>query len=170
MSSLVKRILSAAVLAPVVIGAVWYGGWPFYTLMAIGYGISVQEWSRLSIREGRVRWGILGAGIVYVGAAFLSCIWLRTFEDWGFFLLLYVFFAVWACDIGAYTFGKLIGGPKMAPKVSPNKTWAGLIGGCISAVAAVMLYHHWLGARLGEPIIQRFSYLFQFALGLFLAV
>ncbi len=170
MSPLVKRILSAAVLAPLATYAIWFGGIPFYILMALAFGISVQEWSRLSLREGRVNWKLLAAGVVYIGVAFMACIWLREFEDWGFFLLLYVFFAVWACDIGAYTFGRLIGGPKMAPSVSPNKTWAGLVGGCLSAIAAVMLYDAWLSTRLGEPVIERFSYFFQATLGMLLAV
>lgn len=170
MSTLLKRILSAVVLAPIAIAAVWYGGWLFYVLMAAVFGISLQEWSRLSLREGRINWKLLVAGIVYIATACLCAIWIRNYESWGFYLLLYVFFAVWACDIGAYTAGRLIGGPKMAPKVSPNKTWAGLIGGCFAAVAAVMLYDLWLGTRIGSPIIERFSLFFQFTLGLLLAV
>jgi phosphatidate cytidylyltransferase len=41
---------------------------------------------------------------------------------------------VWATDIGAYAFGRMIGGPKLAPSVSPNKTWSGAVGGLVSAV------------------------------------
>lgn len=170
MSTLWKRILSAIVLAPVAMLAMWHGGWPFYALMAVVFGISVQEWSQLSLRDGRINWTLLVGGVIYIGVACLCMTWLRNFQNGGFYLLLYVFFAVWACDIGAYTAGRMIGGPKMAPKVSPNKTWAGLIGGCIAAVAAVMLFDLWLENRTDSPIIERFSLFFQFVLGLFLSV
>jgi phosphatidate cytidylyltransferase len=170
MSTLVKRILSALVMLPVVVAALWYGGWAFYALMVAVFGISVQEWSRLSLRNGRIDWGLLIAGVAYLATACLCAAWLRTDEAWGFYLVLYVFLAVWACDIGAYTVGKIVGGPKMAPKVSPNKTWAGLVGGCAAAVAAVMLYDAWLGTRTGSPVIEHFSLFFQFTLGLLLAV
>ncbi|MGB1539806.1 MAG: phosphatidate cytidylyltransferase, partial [Rickettsiales bacterium] len=48
-------------------------------------------------------------------------------------LLLYLLAVIWATDIGAYFSGKQIGGPKMAPRISPKKTWAGLLGGMLSA-------------------------------------
>jgi phosphatidate cytidylyltransferase len=138
--------------------------------MVAVFAVSVHEWSRLSVRSGRIHWGLLGAGVVYLAIACLCAAWLRTDESWGFYLVLYVFLAVWACDIGAYTAGKIIGGPKMAPKVSPNKTWAGLVGGCVAAVAAVMLYDLWLGMRADSPVIEHFSLFFQLTLGLLLAV
>ncbi len=170
MSSLMKRILSALVLAPVATAAIWYGGIPFYIFMGIGFAISLQEWAKLSVREGVFSARMMGAGILYLAVAFVCCIWLRN-QPAGFYLLLYVFFAVWACDIGAYTAGRMIGGPKMAPQISPNKTWAGLIGGCIAAVTAVMGYDLWLDHhRVDSAVIAHFSLFFQFILGLFLAV
>ena len=45
-----------------------------------------------------------------------------------------LFFIVWASDTGAFVFGKLIGGKKLAPKISPNKTWSGFFGGILSAL------------------------------------
>lgn len=170
MSSLLKRILSALVLAPLAIAVVWAGSWPFYVMMAAVFGISVQEWSRLSLREGRIKWSLLLAGIVYIGVACLCATWLRDSDEFGFYSLLYVFFAIWGCDVGAFIAGKTIGGPKMAPSISPNKTWAGLIGGCIASVTIVIAYDYWLGTRLGAPVIAQFSPIFHFFLGLFLAV
>ena len=67
-----------------------------------------------------------------------SLIWLRNvtvtgYNHAGMQLVIYVLFAVWATDIGAYFTGRRIGGPKLAPKISPNKTWAGLAGGIVCA-------------------------------------
>ena len=56
-------------------------------------------------------------------------------EQLGMTAALWVFGMVWATDIGAYAAGRTIGGPKLAPRISPKKTWAGLIGGMISAAA-----------------------------------
>ncbi len=49
-------------------------------------------------------------------------------------VILWILFAVWATDIGAYAAGRAIGGPKLAPRISPNKTWAGLGGGVLAAI------------------------------------
>jgi phosphatidate cytidylyltransferase len=74
----------------------------------------------------------LGAGLLYIGLATLAIVFLR--EIGGLWLTLWALATVWATDIGAYFSGKQIGGPKLAPALSPNKTWAGLIGGVASAV------------------------------------
>ena len=54
-------------------------------------------------------------------------------QDDGLLLAVWAMALIWACDIGAYFAGRSIGGPKLAPAVSPNKTWAGLAGGVIAA-------------------------------------
>ncbi|MDX3883241.1 MAG: phosphatidate cytidylyltransferase [Sphingomonas sp.] len=73
----------------------------------------------------------LAAGILYAGLPALALIYLR--EERGLLLTLWAMALVWATDIGAYFAGRGIGGPKLAPRISPNKTWAGLIGGVIAA-------------------------------------
>jgi phosphatidate cytidylyltransferase len=75
----------------------------------------------------------LGGGLLYVVLPALSLIYLRQ-QDQGLWLALWTLVIVWATDIGAYFAGRAIGGPKLAPKISPNKTWAGLIGGMIAAL------------------------------------
>ena len=67
-------------------------------------------------------------------------------------LVLGLLFSVWATDTGAYIAGKTIGGPKMAPTISPNKTWAGLAGGIASSVAVLFAYVHAIGPYLGNLI------------------
>jgi phosphatidate cytidylyltransferase len=54
--------------------------------------------------------------------------------------LLALFLIVWAADGGAYFAGKLIGGPKLWPRFSPNKTWAGFAGGLVAAAAAALAH------------------------------
>lgn len=78
-------------------------------------------------------------GSMYVSAALIALSWLRSTDDHGL-LVLWLFLNVWAMDIGGYFAGKGIGGPKLSPKISPNKTWAGLIGGIILAMVISYLF------------------------------
>jgi phosphatidate cytidylyltransferase len=79
-------------------------------------------------------------GVFYVGLATVALLWLRSDEPFGFTAVLFVFAVVWAADIAAYAAGRSIGGPKLAPRVSPNKTWAGLIGALLAGAAAAALF------------------------------
>ncbi len=74
-------------------------------------------------------------GIIYIGFAMAIMVWLRTSgtNAQGLYDLLTLLFIVWASDIAAYFTGKTIGGPKLAPKISPKKTWAGFIGSSVGA-------------------------------------
>ena len=79
-------------------------------------------------------WYVLG--LIYLSLACLGMMWLRELPDVGRDVVLWLLAVVWATDTGAYAAGRTIGGPKMAPKISPNKTWAGLAGGMVSAALA----------------------------------
>ncbi len=85
-----------------------------------------------------LRWGFLG--ILYVTLPCISLLFIRNYGDdkTGMMLTFYLMAVVWATDIGAYFAGRIIGGPKIAPKISPKKTWAGLIGGSILAVIGAL--------------------------------
>ena len=65
------------------------------------------------------------SGILYIGLGCFSLIWLREDDYIGKNTTFWLFFCIWAMDIGAYFFGRTIGGPKLAPRLSPHKTWAG---------------------------------------------
>lgn len=79
------------------------------------------------------RKGQLAAGALYVGLPVLALLLLRLHPQ-GFALTLWAMALVWASDSGAYFAGRAIGGPKLAPAISPNKTWAGAIAGVVSAI------------------------------------
>lgn len=85
-------------------------------------------------REPRPVWIVLGCVLAAVPC--LAALWLRAGDDpFGLLLLIWLIASVAATDIGAYVAGKSIGGARLAPRISPNKTWAGLIGGMIASGA-----------------------------------
>lgn len=79
----------------------------------------------------RLVWPMLG--VLWLGLPCIAAVWLRQLPDVGLEAVLWVLVLVWASDSGAYAAGRGIGGPKLAPRISPNKTWAGLAGGVIGA-------------------------------------
>jgi phosphatidate cytidylyltransferase len=97
-------------------------------------------------RSGRL-WAAFGA--VYAGLPSVAMVWLRDDPVAGNAVIWWLLLVVWSTDIGAYAFGRLIGGPKLLPLVSPKKTWAGLIGGMISAGLAALMVALMVGAVPG---------------------
>jgi len=75
-------------------------------------------------------------GVLYVGIPCASLVWLRGTDTVGMMVIFWSFSVVWATDIGAYAIGKTVGGPRLAPRISPKKTWSGLIGGTLCGTTA----------------------------------
>jgi phosphatidate cytidylyltransferase len=94
----------------------------------IGAGVAAA-----SAQPGRV-WA--AAGVLYAAAVVVPVAMLRDAPALGFAAVLWLFAVVWAEDIVAYFAGKMIGGPKLAPRISPKKTWSGAIGGTVASVVA----------------------------------
>jgi phosphatidate cytidylyltransferase len=84
--------------------------------------------------SGRRLWTALGVG--YAGTVLVAPVTLRHDPDYGFFAIVFLFSVVWVTDVMAYVVGRLIGGPKLAPRLSPHKTWSGALGGAAAAVIA----------------------------------
>ena len=83
----------------------------------------------------------MGWGVLYVGVPAFALVQL----NWAWSeLVLWAFLVTWATDILAYFAGRAIGGPKLAPRISPNKTWAGLAGGVVGAAAVAWLAAYFL--------------------------
>lgn len=127
--------LAAAMLAP--------GGWVLasITIIVIATFMSLGMARRAGQRT-HSWWG--ATGVAYVALPTMALALLRDDVDWGWNALLWLALVVWATDIGAYFSGRLIGGPKLAPKLSPKKTWAGLGGGIVAAALVSFLTCHWL--------------------------
>jgi phosphatidate cytidylyltransferase len=130
MNELLVRSLAGAVLILVALGTAFLGGYPFAVMVALASVMIFYEWRRLVTGWG-FHWK--AAGFIYALVPALSLLWLRDRAPGGLELLIWVFIVTWATDIGAYFAGRAIGGPKLAPTISPNKTIAGLVGGMISA-------------------------------------
>jgi phosphatidate cytidylyltransferase len=99
---------------------------------------------------GDPRW--LAAGTLWLAVPCALFLWLARAEDAGRATVLWIFAVVWATDIGAYAVGRQIGGPRLAPRWSPQKTWAGLAGGALCAGLAGWAAARLLGAASALPL------------------
>lgn len=154
-SELMVRSMSGIVMMVVAILCIWVGGWPFAVLVG-GVGVLMaKEWNDL-VRDQGSDFKLLG--IAYILFPIGALLILRNGPH-GFGLTLWTLAIVWATDIGAYFTGRYFGGPKLAPSISPAKTWSGLIGGAVAAgvVGPIVASHghnmpmacYILGAPLG---------------------
>lgn len=135
MSELQLRIVSAVVMAILALGSAWLGGWVFVLVWAAISLLVLQEWLAITrMKPDFALWGL--AGIIYAVALFFSVYALRDHARYGLTAILFLFAVVWAADVFAYFAGRAFGGPKLAPRISPKKTWSGAVGGLVGAVVA----------------------------------
>jgi phosphatidate cytidylyltransferase len=167
-SDLGIRTLSGVAMMSVAIAAIWFGGYAFVALVVVvGLGV-YWEFSKLVLgfaknNVTRALW--LAGGLVYVG---LACFTLLLFSApfFGKIVTVVLIAGVIGTDVGAYFAGRTIGGPKIAAKISPSKTWSGLAGGM--AGAGLLMIAAQMAFNLGYTFV--YSPLFTMAAGAVLAV
>jgi phosphatidate cytidylyltransferase len=190
-SELRLRVLSALVLAPIVLAAVYVGspyfeamlgiagllmlnewgricthgrfGWAGYAMCVVAVVFAVAAWQRLfdvalaAILGGavvvfwlarddeRTAAGWLAAGVIAVGVPLTAGVWLRADPGVGREPTLWLVLAVWVTDTAAFIVGRVVRGPRLAPTISPGKTWAGLVGAMTATAAWGFLWTLWQG-------------------------
>lgn len=101
-----------------------------------------------ALLESPRRWSF--TGMAYATWLVVSLVSLRGHDNGGLSAILFVFAAVWTTDIAAFFGGRAMGGPKLMPKVSPNKTWSGAITGVVAAVLVCLGYLVWADGHIAQ--------------------
>ena len=125
-----KRILSSLILVPVVFFFIIKGSFFFIFFLVVFLLFAIYEWTKMSKNQ------IKFVGILYLLFCSYSALVLR---DRGADLLFFVILICISTDIGGYIFGKLFKGPKLI-KISPNKTYAGMVGSFVLSIIAGLLF------------------------------
>ena len=128
--------------------AVWFAmvgqGGVVLALYAIAMGAAgAAVFAAMQRRDDGGLWG--AAGVVYMTVPLVALLWMRNAEGGGH-AILWLFFVVWATDSGAFAFGRTIGGAKLAPRLSREKTWAGVLGGLATGTLAGVAFHAFIQA------------------------
>lgn len=149
-TGLTDSLLLAGIAAVAVLAGAYVAAWA--GLLVGAAGILLQQ--RLAgSRNAAPIW--TAAGLAWIVGACIGFVWLRADPAWGTATMFWLLAVVWAIDTAAYVAGKTIGGPKLAPRISPKKTWAGLIGG----VAAALLVGLVTGVIVGSDKIWQIALL-----------
>jgi len=125
-----KRVTAVGVGALAIGGLCLAFGRPDVALIVLANGLIAVAW--IAPDEGR---GWAAAGFFYAAAAEMASALVRLDSVKGFAALVFVLLVVWVTDSGGYFAGRSIGGPKLWPRVSPKKTWAGAAGGFAASLA-----------------------------------
>lgn len=158
---LLMRTISALILAPVILWIIAIGGFTYkFTVLIIAI-LMAFEWNQLTSQHEKQKalWKIVGLG--YIGIPCLSLLFLREQAN-GVHIIYWMLAIIWATDIGAYFAGSIIGGPKIAPKISPKKTWSGLVGGVLCAVLV-----GYIAATIMKPHKPEYLIILSFILSLY---
>ena len=161
MSSLQSRLPVYLIGLPLSIWIVLIGGWVFKLLVVFFMTMAFIEFLSLRSKDSNfILWAFLG--ICYVCVGLSSLLVLRSIDnELNSYFTLMLFCGVTLNDTFAYIFGSLIGGKKIAPSISPNKTYAGLLGGLIGSIAFILLFHRFVFAL---SIVDQCIFIFIFSI------
>jgi phosphatidate cytidylyltransferase len=151
-SDLPLRAVSGLAMAALALLAAWIGGYWFIIFWSGAAILIFWEWNKIvAASPQRPLW--IAAGVVYAAVAGVAPILLRGSQDFGFVAIVFLFAVVWTTDIAGYVVGRLVGGAKLWPAVSPKKTWSGAIGGMVGAVIAGAAVVHFSGIPIGMVVV-----------------
>ena len=140
MSALKSRLAIGLTGFPLVVLAILNGGWIFSIIIILAATIAFKEFLALKLSDDNpILWLIFGCAYV-LGSLFCLLVLREIDTLLGSYFTVLLFAGVSVNDSFSYIFGKWIGGKKIAPSISPNKTYAGLIGGLISSIAFICLF------------------------------
>ena len=131
-----KRILSSIILIPVAVFFIFKGSIFFIFFLSLLLLATSYEWTRMC----KKKYLIIFFGIIFLIISFFSAYYIR--ENIGLFFFLFIILICIFTDIGGYVFGKIFKGPKLT-KISPNKTYAGVIGSFLISLAAGLFFLHY---------------------------
>lgn len=147
--------------------AIW--GYNYALIISMMFFTSLVVWYISKKEKYR---GLITLGVPYISIGIASLIWLyRSFDpsevyfdpqyNYSFMMTLWFFLMVWSMDIGGLVVGCNLKGPKLAPKISPNKTWSGLFGGILLSVSASIIFMHVCTEVMGIPFydFSKFRYI-----------
>ncbi len=145
-SNLKLRVLSSLVLIPTTLLCIAVGGLTFNAMIIFFAILGAFEWQRMSHTPTSIRWMLLGAA--YIMSMTLSLLWLRDSPFFGYAGTLWLLIVIWASDSSAFFAGRIIGGKKFFPQISPNKTWAGFYGAIIGGTLASYCVFFYFGDNM----------------------
>ncbi len=140
------RAASTVVLLPLLVLCVYWGGAVLAAVLVLASLAMAQEWykmiqGKIALPRGAV-WYALGAAWILIPMG--SLYYIRSMGDQAYIAVFFALGIVFVTDTAAFIFGRLIGGPKLAPSISPNKTWSGAVMGVLTSVIAVAAAFHWI--------------------------
>jgi len=141
------RVVAAGIVALAIGGLCLALGRLELSLCALAIGLAIVTLLSTASR------GWVAAGFCYAAAAEIASVLVRLDAVAGFVALIMVLLVVWVTDIGGYFAGRGIGGPKLWPRVSPKKTWAGAIGGFIASLAIAAVFAGFGLGKMGPLLL-----------------
>jgi len=131
--NLLLRVITSLILIPIILAIAYDGGAVFKFTVILVAVLMAFEWNDMTTngkQQNPVLWRVIGA--LYIAVPCASLLYIAT-KNQGTYVIMWLLAVVWVSDISAFFIGKIVGGPKLAPKISPKKTWSGFLGTSITA-------------------------------------